>query len=841
MICMRRIFFVILIAAAAVACTRDESRLINYATPEDTQEVSANDIAGSAIIQVDGALLDLLEAAGDGSVKTKSEDVNEALAAIGIKSFSRVFPYAGDCEQRTRDAGLHRFYRIEYDKSIPSTKAGSVLESIEGVTKVEMPHKIHRRSATPDDPYFKWQWDLYNDGSLHLDCIKANNTYGIQKYTDQGADMNLMEVWENYTTGNPNVIVAVVDGGVDLNHPDLAANCLPGGPNGSKNFTDGSYTIQSDSHGTHVAGTIAAVRNNNLGVAGIAGGDYAKGLPGVKIMSCQIFSDDLEAEYDDDAASADAIKWGADHGAVISQNSWGYGPDDSNNDGVISSSELQKFKNKYPAIPDFVKAAVDYFIKYAGCQKTPPYNQLPDSPMKGGVVIFAAGNDAVNYDPICSYEPIVSVGAGTAGYTRAFYSNYGSWVDICAPGGDGLYDDYARTCDSQACYDDYGAYHYSRGHIYNLYATRELDGYDYINYGYMSGTSMACPHVSGAAALIVSYFGGPGFTNDDCKDLLLEGADNTHINNSKYVGPWLDVKGSFLRGAPTSAIAPDKVEEFSLEAVRKTVNISFKVPADEDDGKANTVLCLYGTNRTAVQSSAPKSIGSGVSTEIFTIGDLAAGATFDGTLGEQRYATTYYVKLYAKDLSNNYSEASEIKSITTPENHAPTVVTDLEGVLLYGLNDLKTLSFSDLFSDPDGDPLTIECKNNDGKVIYISYDKSSIRIKSLEAGTAEISVTVSDGDKTITHVIPVLVKIDAADPAETYPTPVTTDLVIRTEEAAETAVRIVSSSGKVVYEETKVFSGFDPLIVNFTGLAPGRYTVTISYNGKTYQKTIVKV
>ena len=84
-------------------------------------------------------------------------------------------------------------------------------------------------------------------------------------------------------------------------------------------------------------------------------------------------------------------------------------------------------------------------------------------------------------------------------------------------------------------------------------------------------------------------------------------------------------------------------------------------------------------------------------------------------------------------------------------------------------------------------------------------------------------------------------KQDASDPAETYPSPVTDKLVIRTEEAAETHVQIVGSSGKVVYEETKVFSGFDPLTIDFSGLAPGRYSVTISYGGKTYRKTIVKV
>ena len=835
MICMRRIFFVILIAAAAVACTRDESRLIEKKPIDTAPRTSSSAVAGSAVVQVSDSLLELLEAAGDGATKTKSENVNAALEAIGIKSFSRVFPYAGEYEQRTRDAGLHRFYCIEYDESISPTKAGDVLGAIEGVTKVETPHKVHRRSAVPNDPYFKWQWDMYNDKSLDIACRQAYSSYGIEKFNNNGADMNLLSVWENYSTGNSNVIVNVVDGGVDLNHPDLAGIVLAGGSNGSKNFVNNSYNITPDSHGTHVAGTIAAIRNNGIGVAGIAGGDYAKGVTGVRIISSEIFDGDNGAS---DTGTANAIKWGADHGAVISQNSWGYGADDDG-DGEVTSSELANYKKMN--IPDYIKSAIDYFILRAGCESTAPYNQRSGSPMEGGIVVFAAGNENIDYDPICAYDKVIAVGAGTAGYTKAFYSNYGSWVDICAPGGDGLYDGFVNACDTQTFYDDQGPYKYSRGQIYNLFASVSLPDYDYKDYGYMSGTSMACPHISGALALLASYFGGPGFTNDDCKNLLLEGADQSYINNKKYVGPWVDLEASFNLGIPGSTVPPEKVSEFSLEAVRKTVNISFKVPADEDDGKANTVLCLYGTNRTVLQSSDPKSIGSGVSTEIFTIGDLAAGATFDGTLGEQRYATTYYVKLYAKDLSNNYSEASEIKSITTPENHAPTVVTDFEGVLLYGLNDMKTLSFSDLFSDPDGDPLTIECRNNDGKVIYISYDKSSIRIKSLEAGTAEISVTVSDGDKTITHVIPVLVKIDAADPAETYPTPITTDLVIRTEEAAETAVRIVSSSGKVVYEETKVFSGFDPLIVNFTGLAPGRYTVTISYNGKTYQKTIVKV
>ena len=832
---MRRLLFTVLVATAFFACTRDESRLVEKPSPGTKPEELSNAVAGTAVIKVDDVLLELLEAAGDGAEKTKSEDVNEALRAIGIKSFSRVFPYAGEYEQRTREAGLHRFYLIEYDESIPTTKAGDMLGGIEGVTNVEIPHKVHRRSAVPNDPYFKWQWDMYNDKSLDIACRQAKSEYGIEKFNNNGADMNLMSVWENYSTGNSSVIVDVVDGGVDLNHPDLAGIVIPGGSNGSKNFVKNSYNITPDSHGTHVAGTIAAIRNNGVGVAGIAGGDYAKGITGVRILSSQIFDGNYGAS---DQNTANAIKWGADHGAIISQNSWGEVAD-TNEDGEVSASELAAYKKT--TLPSYLKEAIDYFIQFAGCESVAPYNQKADSPMKGGIVVFAAGNEDIDYDPYCVYDKIIAVGAGTAGYTRAYYSNYGSWVDICAPGGDGLYNGYVNACDTQTFYDDYGAYRYSRGQIYNLYASVSLADYDYKDYGYMSGTSMACPHICGALALIASYFGGPGFTNDDCTKLLLDGANKNYINNNKYVGPWVDLENSFMLGIPASTVPPDKVAEFSLEAVRKTINISFKVPADADDGKPNTVLCLYGTKRSAVENSTPSAIASGVSSEVFNIGDIAAGGTVNGTLGEHSYSTTYYVKLYSSDLSKNWSEASEVKSITTPDNHAPVVNAPIDGVLLYGSGTGKNITLSALFSDPDGDPLTLTCRNSDGKIINISYDNNMVRIKALAGGTADVTVTASDGEKTASYTFPVLVKADVSNPAETFPTPVTTDLVIRTEEPTETYVRIVSASGKVVYEETKVFSGFDPLIVNFTGLAPGRYYVTISYNGKTYNKTIVKV
>jgi subtilisin family serine protease len=173
---------------------------------------------------------------------------------------------------------------------------------------------------------------------------------------------------------------------------------------------------------------------------------------------------------------------------VISQNSWGYTIPDVYDQPVLD--------------------AIDYFTKEAG--RDVNGNQV--RPMNGGLVIFAAGNSNISDPSYPGYYPTaIAVGATTVYDNKASYSNFGNWVDISAPGGDE--DPVSGT---------------SKQMVASTVANNK--------YGYMAGTSMACPHVSGVAALIVSQYGKQGFTNEDMKNRLFHTADPFIAMNPLYNG-----------------------------------------------------------------------------------------------------------------------------------------------------------------------------------------------------------------------------------------------------------------------------------------------------------------
>ena len=425
--------------------------------------------------------------------------------------FERLFPDGGRFEERTRREGLHLWYYAKYDPSVPTSEMASLLSSCKDIEIIEYSLAAetsdYRRTASPaagaqsvtraiedevrnvpfpfneSERSQQMQWHYNNTGNVFAQASRL------------GADANVYAAWQ-LSTGDPDVIVAVVDQGVKYDHEDLAANMwvneaelngTPGVDDDGNGYVDDIYgynftkeTGELDfsaelMHGTHVAGTIAAVNNNGVGVCGIAGGSGKN--DGVKIMSCQIFHDDDGGSA---AISAKAIKYAADNGAAIIQCSYGYPAGSVTSDAAYSSGASAE------------KQAIDYFIAKQNC-----------AAISGGLAIFAAGNDMTGMSSYPgAYRDYISVTAMSCDYTPAYYTDYGPGCNIAAPGGD-AYQSYLENITSGA--------------------SEVLSTVNGGKYGYMQGTSMACPHVSGVAALGLSYALqlGKTFTQNEFTTLLL--------------------------------------------------------------------------------------------------------------------------------------------------------------------------------------------------------------------------------------------------------------------------------------------------------------------------------
>ncbi|TVR12383.1 MAG: tandem-95 repeat protein [Planctomycetota bacterium] len=240
-------------------------------------------------------------------------------------------------------------------------------------------------SQEPDDPEFPVQWGLHNTGQ---ESLSDNNPPGTP-----GADIDAKRAWE-LTDGSSAVIIAVVDTGVDYAHEDLAANMWnnpdPDAPDrhGYDFYDDDPSPMDSNGHGTHVAGTIGAIGNNGIGVTGV---NWQ-----CQIMALRIFG----PEGTTASKAADALHYAVDNGAHIVNNSW----------GGTSYSPL-------------LRAAVEYGND----------NNV--------LMVMAAGNTSNDNDitPIwpasLDFPNVISVAATNRNDHLARFSNFGqSSVHLAAPG-----------------------------------------------------------------------------------------------------------------------------------------------------------------------------------------------------------------------------------------------------------------------------------------------------------------------------------------------------------------------------------------------------------------------
>lgn len=437
-------------------------------------------------------------------------------------------------KDRHKKWGLHLWYEVKLNgksdirnviedfsslKKVRIAEPSIIIKPIKPVESYNRTFNIEKPDYnskwTPNDPWYDAQWALKNTGQQ---IPPPDNGYPGGPSGVAGWDINIEDAWD-IETGNQNVIVAVIDGGVDHQNADISANMWSNiGPDG--NNTDASE------HGTHVAGIISAVSNNNAGIAGIAGGSGSN--DGVRIMSIDVF----EGSYANRFPAA--MLYAADNNAAVANMSVG--------------------TNNIPDLGSNFQTNLAYFHTNGG-----------GAASSGGVSIAAAGNNN-NTSPIypAYLNDVVAVASHDNRGIKHETSTYGNWVDITAPGVD----------------------------ILSLLPGNQA--------GFNTGTSMASPHVAGAAALIISNNYG-NISRTDVIDAIISNArTDLYDQNPSYTGQLgagaLDIFAALDGDIETYLVTFTVVEDTPQENPIQNANISVNSHQETTNSSGQAIMELRDGN-----------------------------------------------------------------------------------------------------------------------------------------------------------------------------------------------------------------------------------------------------
>lgn len=504
----------LLLAVLCISCTKSPSLVDEDHTKQDLISKLVGD--GACSEDVSSVLICIC-----GEIET-------ILAKEGFSGFIFEPVFSNTTSDEAKRHNLHLWYLVRFDESISAKEAAEILAGAQEIKKVQYNRTIEqveaqiypyegamtKSSGTPaqhNDPLFPEQWSLSNDGTIATNAVA-------------GADIAVKDAW-SLCAGSSDIVVAIVDSGISYLHEDLSNSMWVnqaekdgqmGVDDDGNGFVDDKYGYNfirksgnitsteigegAPGHGTHVAGIIGATSNNGKGISGIAGG--TGNGDGVKLMSCQVFQGATNPTVSTIAA---ALTYAADNGACIASCSFG---------SPAGKSYYYESDNLYIAEAGVEYDAIQYFID--------PANANCDA-VEGNIIVFSTGNSGKN---MAGYpgalKDVIGVSAFGPDLLPTAFTNYGPGTNISAPGGD-YYVDGVPSMPAMIL-----------STVPNgLQGTYTHE--DSKQYGYMQGTSQACPHVSGVAALGMSYALelGKKFSREQFVSMLLS---STNDMNSRLTG-----------------------------------------------------------------------------------------------------------------------------------------------------------------------------------------------------------------------------------------------------------------------------------------------------------------